>query len=153
VSPSPLAPPADAPTTDAPRQLVSFLVGDQTFGVDVRSVREIRQWSPTTMLPGQAWYSRGVLSIRGEALPVHDLKARFGGPQTEPDAASVVVIVTAGDRAAGLLVDGVSDIIDVGAGEICPVPEGAVEDDDGAILGLVPRADRMIALVDVNRLV
>lgn len=140
-------------TSQSPRQLVSFLVGDQTFGVDVRSVREIRQWSPTTTLPGQAWYTRGVLNIRGEALPVHDLKARFGGPQTEPDGASVVVIVTAGERAAGLLVDGVSDILDVGADEICAVPDGAVEDDSGAILGLVPRDDRMIALVDVDRLV
>lgn len=140
-------------TSQSPRQLVSFLVGDQTFGVDVRSVREIRQWSPTTTLPGQARYTRGVLNIRGEALPVHDLKARFGGPQTEPDAASVVVIVTAGDRAAGLLVDGVSDILDLGADEVCPVPDGAVEDNSGAILGLVPRADRMIALVDVDRIV
>lgn len=135
-----------------PRQYVSFLIDEELYGVDVQSVREIRKWSPTTRLPGQPYYSRGVLNIRGEALPVHDLRARFGGMETEATENHVVVIVTLGKSSVGLLVDAVSDIVDVDPTEICEVPEGAREDQDGAITGLIPRENKMLALVDVSKL-
>jgi purine-binding chemotaxis protein CheW len=136
----------------APRQFVSFMIDDELYGVDVQSVREIRTWQPVTRLPGQAYYTRGVLNIRGEALPVHDLRARFGGGETEATDKNVVVIVTVDGASAGLLVDSVSDIVDVDPGEICDVPEGARAEAEEAITGLVPRAEKMIALVDVARL-
>jgi purine-binding chemotaxis protein CheW len=144
---------AGRPASGALRQYVSFTVGAETYGVDVTAVREIRKWSPTTTLPGQAAFTRGVLAIRGEALPVHDLKARFGGGPTEADEASVIVIVAAGGRSAGLLVDGVSDILDVAPGEICAVPEGARAADHETIIGLIPRAERLIALIDVAHVI
>lgn len=136
----------------APKQFVSFMIDDELYGVDVQSVREIRTWQPVTRLPGQAYYTRGVLNIRGEALPVHDLRARFGGGETEATDKNVVVIVTVDGSSAGLLVDSVSDIVDVDPGEICDVPEGARAEAEEAIIGLVPRAEKMIALVDVARL-
>ncbi|TVQ55660.1 MAG: purine-binding chemotaxis protein CheW [Rhodobacteraceae bacterium] len=136
----------------APKQFVSFMIDDELYGVDVQSVREIRTWQPVTRLPGQAYYTRGVLNIRGEALPVHDLRARFGGGETEATDKNVVVIVTVDGSSAGLLVDSVSDIVDVDPDEICDVPEGARAEAEEAITGLVPRAEKMIALVDVARL-
>ena len=134
------------------RQYVSFLIDEELYGVDVQAVREIRKWSPVTRLPGQPYYARGVLNIRGEALPVHDLRARFGGGETDATELNVVVIVNLGQSSVGLLVDAVSDIIDVNASDISDVPEGAREDHDGAITGLVPREDKMLALVDVAKL-
>ena len=134
------------------RQYVSFMIDEELYGVDVQAVREIRKWSPVTRLPGQPYYSRGVLNIRGEALPVHDLRARFGGGETNATETNVVVIVNLGKSSVGLLVDAVSDIIDVNAADISAVPDGARDDHDGAITGLVPREDKMLALVDVAQL-
>jgi purine-binding chemotaxis protein CheW len=134
------------------RQFVSFTIDEELYGVDVMAVREIRKWSPTTGLPGQPYYCRGVLNIRGEALPVHDLRARFGGGETEASENHVVVIVNLPNGSVGLLVDTVSDILDVDPSEVCAVPEGARDSHDGSITGLVPRDDKMMALVDVATL-
>jgi purine-binding chemotaxis protein CheW len=134
------------------RQFVSFTIDEELYGVDVMAVREIRKWSPTTTLPGQPYYTRGVLNIRGEALPVHDLRSRFGGGETQATENHVVVIVNLPNGSVGLLVDSVSDILDVDPSEVCAVPEGARDSHDGAITGLVPRDDKMMALVDVATL-
>ncbi len=57
------------------RQYVTFLVDDRSYGVDINLVREIKQWTPTTTLPNQPHYTRGVLNLRGTIVPVHDLRA------------------------------------------------------------------------------
>jgi purine-binding chemotaxis protein CheW len=142
-----------AETVAAPRQVVSFMIDDRLYGIDVQSVREIRTWQPVTALPGQPFHTLGVLNIRGEAVPVHDLRARFGGGPTEATPSHVVVIVTVGGTSAGLLVDAVSDIVDIPAGATCPVPEGARDGSDDTVTGLVPRDEKMIALIDVARLI
>ena len=136
-----------------PGQVVSFLIDDRLYGIDVQSVREIRTWQPVTALPGQPYHTLGVLNIRGEAVPIHDLRARFGGGSTEATPSHVVVIVTVGGVSAGLLVDAVSDIVDIPKGAICAVPEGARDGSEDTVIGLVPREDRMISLIDVSRLI
>ena len=87
-------------------------------------MREIRQWSPTTELPNQPHYGRGVLDIRGEVVPVYDLRARFGGPVVDVTDSHVVLIVSIDDRSIGILVDTASDIIDLTTADSRPVPAG-----------------------------
>ena len=144
---------AEAPVAGQPTQVVSFLIDDRLYGIDVQSVREIRTWQPVTALPGQPYHTLGVLNIRGEAVPVHDLRARFGGGTTEATPSHVVVIVTVGGTSSGLLVDAVSDIVDIPRDSISPVPDGARDGSDDTVIGLVPREDKMIALIDVSRLI
>jgi purine-binding chemotaxis protein CheW len=144
--------PKAAHAAEGARQFVSFTIDEELYGVDVMAVREIRTWSVTTELPGQPYYTRGVLNIRGEALPVHDLRARLGGGETQATENHVVVIVNLPSGSVGLLVDTVSDILDVDPADVCAVPHGARDDHDGAITGLVPRGDKMLALVDVAAL-
>jgi purine-binding chemotaxis protein CheW len=86
-------------------------------------------------------------------VPVHDLRARFGGGETEATPSHVVVIVTVGTTSAGLLVDAVSDIVDIPPGAISAVPEGASDGSDDAVTGLFPRDERMIALIDVGKII
>ena len=144
---------AEAPVAGQPTQVVSFLIDDRLYGIDVQSVREIRTWQPVTALPGQPYHTLGVLNIRGEAVPVHDLRARFGGGATEATPSHVVVIVTVGGTSSGLLVDAVSDIVDIPRDAISPVPDGARDGSDDTVIGLVPREEKMIALIDVSRLI
>ena len=131
-------------------QYVTFLVDDRSYGVDINLVREIKQWSPTTSLPNQSMHTRGVLNLRGTIVPVHDLRARFGGGLTEATENHVVVIVWIGTKTVGVLVDAVSDIINVSSDEIKPVPQGGGMGDAAAITGLVTQEDDMVALIDLN---
>jgi purine-binding chemotaxis protein CheW len=134
------------------QQYIAFELGDQFYGVEITSVREIRQWSPTTELPNQPSYGRGVLDIRGEIVPVYDLRARFGGPVVDVTDSHVVLIVSIDDRSTGILVDTVSDIIDLGAADMRPVPEGAREAEHETVTSLANHGDRMIALLDLSAL-
>jgi purine-binding chemotaxis protein CheW len=110
-----------------PRQIVTFKVDDRIFGINVGAVREIKGWQETTPLPHVASYVRGVINLRGLILAVYDLRARLGGSLTVPTAKHVNLVVDVADRTAGILVDAVSDIVDVPAHAIRPAPTVAME--------------------------
>ncbi|MFQ5565199.1 MAG: chemotaxis protein CheW [Paracoccaceae bacterium] len=133
-------------------QYVTFAVGDRSFGVDIMSVCEIRQWTPATPLPHQPAWNRGVLNLRGAIVPVHDLRARLGDELTEPTPSHVVVIVSIRGQSVGILVDTVSDILTVRAGQVRPLPSNVAEVDNSTINGLVSEGGTMVALLDLNRL-
>lgn len=136
-------------------QYVTFAVGDRLFGVDIMSVGEIRQWTSATPLPHQHPWNRGVLNLRGAIVPVHDLRARFGGGLTEPTPSHVVVIASIRGQSVGILVDAVSDILTVRAQEIRALPPNVSEMDEAAISGLVntgASGETMVALLDLERL-
>jgi purine-binding chemotaxis protein CheW len=133
-------------------QYVTFAIDERQFGVDIMSVAEIRQWSATTPLPHQPEWNRGVLNRRGAIVPVHDLRARLGGPLTEPTPSHVVVIASIRGQSVGILVDAVSDILTVQADDIRPLPPTVAETDEGTIGGLVESGDSTVALLDLDRL-
>lgn len=143
---------AGVPAGSDVRQYVTFLVDDSIYGVDINLVREIKQWSSTTVLPNQPHYTKGVLNLRGTIVPVHDLRARFGGGLTEATGTHVVVIVLIGTKTVGILVDAVSDIIGVPVDNIRPVPAGQSMGDMSAIGGLATAQQGMVALLDLNTL-
>jgi purine-binding chemotaxis protein CheW len=131
---------------------VTFTVDDRAYGVDIMAVREIRQWSKTTELPNQARHGRGVIDIRGEVVPVHDLRARFGGPLTEVSSSHAILIVSVDQKSLGILVDSVSDIVFVAADQIRPVPTAARASDHENITGLARLDGKMIALLNIDAL-
>ena len=136
----------------AAAQYVTFAVGDRSFGVDIMSVCEIRQWTSATPLPHQPEWNRGVLNLRGAIVPVHDLRARLGGELTEPTPSHVVVIASIRGQSVGILVDAVSDILTVRAEQIRPLPPNVSDVDESTISGLVSTDDSMVALLDLDRL-
>lgn len=143
------------PTTrpiEPTHQFVTFLVDDHSYGVDIKLVREIKQWSRTTALPNQPRHTRGVLNLRGTIVPVQDLRIRFGGALTEATENHVVVIVWIGSKTVGILVDAVSDIISVLPEEIRPVPSGQSVGDMSMLSGLVHAETGMVAILDLNSL-
>jgi purine-binding chemotaxis protein CheW len=135
------------------RQLVCFTIGNEIYGIEIRSVREIRAWSATTSLPNAPDFVRGVTNLRGTVVPILDLRARFGRGQTEPTKAHVVIVVAIESRVVGILVDTVSDILTVAETEIRPVPEIGGAEAQEYLDGLVTQGDQMIALVAADRIV
>jgi len=142
-----------APQTNADRrELISFCIGEQEFAVDIMSVREIRGWSPATPLPQTPAYMRGVINLRGAVLPIMDLAARLELPVSELSARSVIIVVNAGDRLLGLLVDAVSDIISVTQDIIQPPPDIACDRVRSFIRGLISMDSRMISEIALDGL-
>src|SRR5580692_872881 len=86
-------------------QLLCVRLGDQEFALNIRAIREIRGWISSTPLPHAPPYIKGLINLRGSVLAIIDLAERLGLPSREPNAASVVVVIEAGDRVVGLLVD------------------------------------------------
>lgn len=134
------------------RQYVTFVIGGADYGVDVMDVREIRTWSEPRALPGSPDYVRGVLELRGVAIPIVDLRCRFGLGVTAPGAQQVVMMVAVAGRVVGILADAVSDILTIRTDEILPVPLMDRDPGEDYLAGLVPVRERMVALLTLDRL-
>jgi purine-binding chemotaxis protein CheW len=133
-------------------QLIAFTVGEETYGVEITAVREIRAWSGVTALPNTAPFVRGVINLRGTIVPVIDLKSRFGQGAADPGKTHVVIVLAIGARWVGILVDAVSDILTVTAADIHPVPDVTEGLDAGLLSGIVTHEERMVSLVRIEKL-
>jgi len=138
-------------------QVLTFVLGNETYGVDILRVQEIRGWSAVTKIPNSAPHVLGVLNLRGSIVPVVDLRKRFSLEQAEYTAITVIIVLSvrneAGRRDFGVVVDGVSDVVDVQASEVRPTPDLGCRAATDHIRGLVPVNDRMVVLLDLDRLI
>lgn len=133
-------------------QFITFRVGKEEYGVDIMVVREIKGWAPATRLPNSPHFVRGVINLRGIMVPIYDLRARFGGGETEITRTHVVIIVKVGERMFGVLVDAVSDILTITEDQIKPAPEMDSTVDSAYLRGLITIKDRMVALLVLEKL-
>ena len=139
-----------------PRQLLTFLLGEESFGVDILRVREIRGWSPVTKIPHSPEEMLGVLNLRGSIVPIIDLRRQFRLARADYDAMTVIIVLTvessAGRQEVGVVVDGVSEVVDVDVASLRPAPDLGACDFTHFVSGLMPVADRMVILLDADRL-
>lgn len=133
-------------------QFVSFAIDDEYYCLDIIAVREIKGWTSVTKLPNQPEYVRGVLNLRGVVVPIIDLRCKFGLGLTAATPTHVVIIVQIGSRLVGLLVDRVSDILQVETERFQPVPEACGLTGAQYLSGLVTVNDQMIALLELDHL-
>jgi purine-binding chemotaxis protein CheW len=132
------------------RELVSFRVGGQDFCVDIMSVREIRGWTPATVLPHAPSYILGVINLRGAVVPIVDLAARMGLEPIRPDARHVIVICVVDNQTVGFLVDAVSDILSVKRTLIQPTPAVSSDVTRAFFEGVIAIDQRMLRLIDIE---
>jgi purine-binding chemotaxis protein CheW len=136
----------------AHRELIAFRIGEQEFCVDIMSVREIRGWTPATPLPRSPGYMKGVINLRGAVLPIIDLGFRFGLAASEPTARHVIMVARIGERTVGLLVDAVSDIIQLTDELVQPTPDVASDHVKSFVKGIFAMDGRMISLIELDRI-
>ena len=134
-------------------QYLTFNLAGEEYGIDILKVQEIRGWMPVTKVPNAPTFVRGVMNLRGAIVPVIDLRLRFGLEDTK---VTVVIVVTvqsdSGNRIIGMVVDGVSDVLNVNAGDIQPSPDFGSAVHTEFINGLVTIEAGMVMLLDVDRL-
>lgn len=134
------------------KQFISFKIGDEGYAIDIMAVREIKGWTESTPLPNQPDYILGVMNLRGIIVPVYDLRCRFGMGLTEASRSHAIIIVSAQDRMAGLLVDAVSDILTIDNKEICPVPVAECGHSADFLSGIVPVNGTMVVILALDEL-
>ncbi|MFO7324125.1 MAG: chemotaxis protein CheW [Pseudomonadota bacterium] len=144
------------PEQQAGRQVLTFRLGEEDFGVDILRVKEIRGWSPVTRIPQARPHVLGVVNLRGTIVPVIDLRVRFGLPRAEFTPLTVVIVISfdmaGGPKECGLVVDGVSDVCEIAPDALRPAPALAGQVDAECIHGLVSIDERMAVLLDVGEL-
>lgn len=135
------------------REYLTFAISGQDYGIDILSVREIRGWTKETPLPNASTSVRGVVNLRGQVIPIFDLRIRLNADAPPPTANHVVIIVEAIAGQYGLLVDAVSDIVTLSDDELQPVPATVSESGHSFLTALAARDERMVSLLDLDRLV
>lgn len=133
-------------------QLITFQIGEQFLGVDIMAIREIRAWSPSTLLPHVPDYVRGVINLRGNVLPVIDLAARLGWGLTEPTGRHVIIVVRIAEQLHGLIVDAVNDIVTVNDEAMQAPPSLSTDSASAFLKGLVAVEDRMVMVLSLDNL-
>jgi purine-binding chemotaxis protein CheW len=135
---------------EAFRELITFRVAEQEYGVDIADVREIRGWTPATPLPKTPGYVCGVINLRGTVLPIVDMAARMGLAPTEPSLRHVIVVVWIHGQLVGLLVDAVCDILPVRPQELQATPDLVGDDAHAFVEALFSTEERMVGLVRLS---
>lgn len=133
-------------------EFISFCIGEQEYCVDIMAIREIRGWTPATVLPNSPNYVQGVINLRGSVLPIVDLAKRLEIKETEPTERHVIIITQIGEQIVGLLVDSVSDILTVQSDIIQPTPDVASEVANAFIGGVIALDDRMISVLSLENI-
>jgi purine-binding chemotaxis protein CheW len=134
-------------------QFLTFTLGGEEYGVDILRVQEIKGYSSITPIPNAPPCVRGVMNLRGTVVPVFDLRAKFAMETREYDRFTVIVVVNVGTRVVGLVVDSVSDVLNIATELIQPAPELGSGVDTSMIRGIARNADRLITMLDIDAVV
>ena len=134
------------------RELITFEVAGQIFGLDIMAIREIRAWSPAAKLPRVPDYVAGVVNLRGAILPVIDLAARLGWQSTEPTPRHAMIVTYVNGQSRGLVVDSVSDIVTLPHDALQPPPVTANDNIIPFLEGLAAIEDRMVQVLNLSAL-
>jgi purine-binding chemotaxis protein CheW len=137
---------------EAAREILVFVLGAEEYGVDILKVQEIRGYDKVTPIPSAPDYLKGVVNLRGVIVPILDMRVKFRLPEVRYDQFTVVVILRIASRVIGLVVDGVSDVIALTASEIREAPHLGSVVDSSFIAGLATQDDRMVLLLDIEKL-
>lgn len=137
-------------------QYLSFTLGGEAYAINIMRVREIREWEPLRSLPDTPAYIKGVLDLRGTMVPIIDLRQRFNLARIEygPTTVIIILMVETGARQLliGIVVDGVSEVLDTAAGEIRKVPDLGSAISTRYMTGMLPTDEGMVILLSIDRM-
>jgi len=133
-------------------QFVVFKLGKEDYGININKVSTIEQVLPATRVPNTPDYIRGVINLRGDIIPVMDLRKRFGLPPVEDNEDTRIVIVKSGEVHAGMIVDSVSEVMHLDDNSVEKASNFINESSVGFIIGAGKAGDRIISLIDADKI-
>lgn len=141
------------PTPDnPPKEILTFTLGNEEYGIDILKVQEIRGYDAVTKIAKAPDYIKGVINLRGNIVPIVDLRLKFAVGDVSYNEFTVVIILNIAHRMVGVVVDTVSDVLQVDPKHMRPPPDLGKSIDTKYITGLVVHEERMTILVDIHSL-
>jgi len=142
--------------TSPSSQMLTFILGEELFAVDILRVQEIRGWSEVTRIPRAPSHVLGVLNLRGSIVPIIDLRLRFGLERAEFTPLTVIIVLSlpsgSETRELGLVVDSVSDVVGMRPEDLRDLPDLGARENSAVISGIASIEKRMVILLDVGEL-
>ena len=138
-------------TTDG-SQFLTFQLGEELYGVDILRVQEIKGYTAVTKIPNTPPHIKGVLNLRGTIVPIVELRTKFGMDTIDYTMFTVIVVVVVREKIMGLVVDAVSDVLNIDKKDIQPAPQFGAKVDVSFLNGIGKSGDKLIALLDMDRL-
>ena len=142
-----------APGASAERQeFLTFTLGKEEYGIEILKVQEIRSYETVTTIANAPEFIKGVVNLRGNIVPIVDMRIKFNLSNADYNESTVVIILNVAGRVVGMVVDSVSDVIALSVEQIRPAPDFSASFDVKYITGLGTVDSRMLILVDIEKL-
>ena len=133
-------------------EFLTFTLGEEEYGVEILKVQEIRSYEEPTTIANAPPFLKGVVNLRGVIVPIVDMRIKFGLGKADYNQFTVVIILNVAHRVVGMVVDGVSDVLTLSQEQIRPAPEFGASLDTKYIIGLGTVDQRMLILMDIEKL-
>ena len=134
------------------REYLTFRLDQEEYGIDILKVQEIRGYEQPTRIANAPAFIKGVVNLRGTIVPIVDMRLKFNCAEADYNSFAVVIILNLRDRVVGIVVDSVSDVMELSAENIRSAPDVESAIDNGCILGLGSVGERMLILLDIEKL-
>lgn len=134
------------------REYLTFRLDHEEYGIDILKVQEIRGYEPPTRIANAPNFIKGVVNLRGTIVPIVDMRLKFNCSKADYNAFTVVIILNLHNRIVGIVVDSVSDVMELPAESVKAAPDVDSVIDSDAVLGLGSLDDRMLILLDIEKL-
>lgn len=135
------------------QEFLTFTLGEENYALDILTVKEIRGYESVTRIANAPPFIKGVINLRGDIVPIVDLRIKFNVGQATYDEFTIVIVLHIHNRIVGIVVDGVSDVVSLNKDQLRPPPDFGVAFDSRYLLGLATINEQMIILVDINELI
>lgn len=142
----------DPTSSGSAREYLTFRLDQEEYGIDILKVQEIRGYEPPTRIANAPSFIKGVVNLRGTIVPIVDMRLKFNCSKAEYDSFTVVIILNLRNRIAGIVVDSVSDVMELPPDSLKAAPEVDSVIESDAVLGLGSLGDRMLILLDIEKL-
>ncbi|AVT14127.1 chemotaxis protein CheW [Paracidovorax avenae] len=134
------------------REYLTFRLDQEEYGIDILKVQEIRGYEPPTRIANAPEFIKGVTNLRGTIVPIVDMRLKFDCSKAEYNSFTVVIILNLRNRVVGIVVDSVSDVMELTSDQIRLAPEIESSIDSNCIVGLGSVGERMLILLDIEKL-
>nr|WP_042425292.1 chemotaxis protein CheW [Comamonas granuli] len=145
--------PTSSPVGPIAAEYLTFRLGKEEYAIDILRVQEIRGYDAATRIANAPAYVKGVINLRGRIVPIVDLRMLFDLPDPDYDSFTVVIVINVCDTVLGMVVDGVNDVVQISRADVKPAPGFGASADTSYLHGIASIAERMILLLEIEKLV
>jgi purine-binding chemotaxis protein CheW len=142
----------DNQTPGSSGEYLAFTLADEVYGIDILMVQEIRACEPVTKIANTPDFIKGVINLRGVIVPIVDIRVKFKMANIEYNEFTVVIVLNVRGQVIGMVVDSVSDVFELTPDQVRPAPAFGASMDTQYLIGMGTTDDRMIILIDIERL-